>query len=139
MVSLTLKHHNSFQNNNNRKATPSFASRPLFFKSQQVWKFNNNCVSWGSAKTDLVTNFLNLENRSFENGFSKFKKFVTRSFFGELQLTQISLNFQATCYNFKIRGLVAKLCVAFFLFLFWKELWHFKVKERVHTFCWTKI
>ena len=50
-----------------RKATHSFAPRPLIFKLQQeVLKFNDICVSWSSPKTDLVTNFLNLENRSFE-------------------------------------------------------------------------
>ena len=58
--------------------------------------------------------------------FSKFKKLVTRSVFEELQLTQISLNFKTSCCNLKIRGLGAKLCVAFLLFLFWKELWRFK-------------
>ena len=31
--------------------------------------------------------------------FSGFKKFVTRSVFGELQLTQISLNFKNSCCN----------------------------------------
>ena len=68
MDSLTLKRHNSFQNYNNRKATHSFAPRPLIFKLQQeVLKFNDICVSWSSPKTDLVTNFLNPENRSFEN------------------------------------------------------------------------
>ena len=56
------------QNYNNRKATHSFAPRPLIFKLQQeVLKFNDICVSWSSPKTDLVTNFLNPENRSFEN------------------------------------------------------------------------
>ena len=35
MDSLTLKRHNSFQNKNNRKATHSFATRPLVFKLQQ--------------------------------------------------------------------------------------------------------
>ena len=65
---LTLKRHNSFQNENNRKATHSFAPRSMIFKLQQeVLKFNNTCVSLSSPKTDLVTNFLNLENRSFEN------------------------------------------------------------------------
>ena len=52
--------------------------------------------------------------------FSKFFesiKFVTRSVFGELQLTQISLNFK-TCCNLKIRDQGAKLCVAFLLFQF---------------------
>ena len=35
MDSLTLKCHNSFQNKNNRKATHSFAPRPLIFMLQQ--------------------------------------------------------------------------------------------------------
>ena len=33
--SLTLKRHNSFQNENNRKATHGFAHRPLIFKLQK--------------------------------------------------------------------------------------------------------
>ena len=46
MDSLTLKRHNSFQNENNRKDTHSFAHRPLIFKLQQkVFKFNDICVS----------------------------------------------------------------------------------------------
>ena len=46
----------------------SFAPRSLIFKLQQeVLKFNDFCVSWSSPKTDLVKNFLNLENRNFEN------------------------------------------------------------------------
>ena len=32
---LTLKRHNSPQNENNRKATHNFAPRPLIFKFQQ--------------------------------------------------------------------------------------------------------
>ena len=68
MDSSTLKHHNSFQNKNNRKATHSFTPRPLIFNLQQkVLKFNDICISWSSAKTDLATNFLNLGNESFEN------------------------------------------------------------------------
>ena len=39
----------------------------LWFLQQQVLKFNDVRVSCSSPKTDLVTNFLNLENRSFEN------------------------------------------------------------------------
>ena len=35
MDSLTLKRHNPFQNKHNRKATYSFAPRPLIFKLQQ--------------------------------------------------------------------------------------------------------
>ena len=41
--------------------------------------------------------------------FSGFKKFVTRSVFGELQLTQISLDFKTSCCNLKIRSLGAKM------------------------------
>ena len=68
MDSLTLKRHNSFQNKNNRKVTHVFTPRPLFFKLQQeALKFNDICMSWSSPKTDLMTNFLNLKNRSFEN------------------------------------------------------------------------
>ena len=48
--------------------------------------------------------------------FSKFKKSVARSVFGELQLTQMSLNFSGC--NLKSRGLGAKLCVALLLFHF---------------------
>ena len=69
MDSLTLKCHNFFQNENNGKATHSFAPRPLIFKLQHkgFLKFNDICVSWSSPKTDLVTNFLNLKNLSFGN------------------------------------------------------------------------
>ena len=54
--------------------------------------------------------------------FSKFKKFVTRRIFGEIKLTHISLNFKTLYYDFKIRGLGAKLCVAFSIILVLKEL-----------------
>ena len=67
MDSLTLKCYNSFQNLNNRTAH-AFAPKPLIFKLQEeVLKFNDIYVSWSSPKTDLETNFCNLENRSFEN------------------------------------------------------------------------
>ena len=49
---------------------------------------------------------------------SRFKEFDTRSVFGDLQLTQITLNFRTSCCNLKISGLGAKLCVAFLLFEF---------------------
>ena len=52
----------------NREATHSFVPRHLIFKSQQeVLKFNDTCAKQSSPKTDLETNFLNLENQSFEN------------------------------------------------------------------------
>ena len=47
---------------------------------------------------------------------SGLKKFVTRLGFGELQLTQILLNFKTSCCNLKIRDFEAKLCAAFPLF-----------------------
>ena len=50
--------------------------------------------------------------------FKSFKKFVSRSVLGELQLMQISLNFQTFCCSLKIRDFGAKLCVPFLLFLF---------------------
>ena len=64
--------------------------------------------------------------------FSKFKNFVAKWAYWELQLMQISLNFQISCCNLKIRGLGARLWVTFPLFQFWKELWRFKVKESIH-------
>ena len=62
---------------------------------------------------------------------SKFKKFVSRSDFEDLQLPHISLNSQTSCCNIKIRGPGAKLYVASVLFLLWKELWRFKLKESM--------
>ena len=51
MGSLTLNCRNLFQNQNNGKGTRSFAPRRLIFKLQQeVLKFNDICVSWGSPK-----------------------------------------------------------------------------------------
>ena len=63
-----LKRHNSFQNKNNWKNVQSFIPRPLIFKLQlKGWKFNYICVTWGSPKTGLEKNFLNLESQSFEH------------------------------------------------------------------------
>ena len=65
--SLTLKHHNSFRNWNKRKTRYNFATRPLIFKLQEeVLEFDDICVSCSSPKTELETNFLNLENKRFE-------------------------------------------------------------------------
>ena len=59
MDSVAFKRYNSFQKNY-RKATHSFASRPLIFKlHEEVRQFNHICVSWSSPKTDLEMNFLN--------------------------------------------------------------------------------
>ena len=62
-----LKHMVHLSNKNISKATNSFALRPLIFKLQQeVWKFNDICVSWSTSKTYPYKNFLNLENLNFE-------------------------------------------------------------------------
>ena len=54
MDSLNLKGHNSFKNQNNRKVTHAFASRPLIFKFQQaVLKFNDICESTSKKSTFL--------------------------------------------------------------------------------------
>ena len=53
--------------------------------------------------------------------FSKFKKFVSGIVFGDIQLTQISLNFETSCNNLKIGGLGAKLC-GFSIILFLKGI-----------------
>ena len=43
---------------NNRKTMHSFALRSLTSKLQQeVLKFDDNCVSWSSRKTDRETKF----------------------------------------------------------------------------------
>ena len=61
--------------------------------------------------------------------FFGFKNFFIRSVSGELQLTQLSLNFKPSCCNLKIRSLGAVLCVAFLLFGFCKELWFLEPKS----------
>ena len=47
-----------------------------------------------------------------------FKRFVTRSVFVKLQLTQIVLNFKTSHGNLKIRGVGANLYETFLLFPF---------------------
>ena len=63
-----FKRHNSFQNQNNGKATHNFPPRSLNFKLQQkVLKFNKISVNWRYLETDLVINYLILENQSFDS------------------------------------------------------------------------
>ena len=50
MDSLTLKRHNSFQNENNTKVTHTFAPRLLTFKLQQVLKSTDIFMGWSSLK-----------------------------------------------------------------------------------------
>ena len=67
---------------------------------------SNNCLKVTTEKNGRSQNF----------GILGLKIFVARSVFGVLQLTQISLNFKSSCCNLTIRGLGAKLRVAFTLF-----------------------
>ena len=66
----------------------------------------NRLISKGMSKIYLKSYYWEILMFS-KLRFSKFKKFVFRSVFGELQLTQISLNFKTLCSNLKIRGLGA--------------------------------
>ena len=51
-----------------KKSPHGFSPRPLIFKLQQeVIKVNDMCMPWSLPETDPETNFLNLENQSFEN------------------------------------------------------------------------
>ena len=52
---------------------------------------------------------------ALKTSFFQPKNFISRSVFGEFQLTQIPLNFKTSFCNLKIRGSVAKACVAFLL------------------------
>ena len=59
--------HNFFQYYNNREATHTIAPKSLIFIVQQeIWKFNDICMSWNSLNTVQGTNFLNLEHGSIE-------------------------------------------------------------------------
>ena len=51
---------------------PTFAPRPLIFKLQQeVFNFNDICVSWSSPKTDLLPKVCNfIKNKTLAQVFS---------------------------------------------------------------------
>ena len=67
--------------------------------------------------------YLKVEKRKFSKlRFSKFTKFIFRPVFGELQLTQIYLNFKSYCCNLKRRGLGAKNISDFLMILVLKGI-----------------
>ena len=70
----------------------------------------------------------NWRSQNFDFLTLKILKIYYQVAFGELLITQISLNFQASCCNLKIRGLGAKLCAAFLLFDFERN---YNVKESM--------
>ena len=63
--------------------------------------------------------------------FSGFKTFANKSVFGELCMTQISLNFKTSWSG-------SKTVRDFSIILILKEIMTFQ-SQRVHAFCWTKI
>ena len=62
--------------------------------------------------------YLKLSKLKSKLRFSKFKTFFSWSVFCELQVTQISVIFQTSCRNIKIRDLGVKLYPAFLLLFF---------------------
>ena len=54
--------------------------------------------------------------------FFQVKKIVSRSVFGNLQLTQILLNFKTPCYNLKITGLGKRPCEVFSVSFVFSEI-----------------
>ena len=54
---------------------------------------------------------------------------MSRSVFGELQLTHISSNFQSSYCNLRSRVPGAKPYFFFLLFWFWKKLWRFYINS----------
>ena len=68
---------------------------------------------------------------------SKFKKFVTGSVFGELQLTKISSNFKTSCCNFKIRGLGSNIVWLFKHFNFERN--YDVLKSMSPSILWNKL
>ena len=75
----------------------------------------NRLISKGMSNIYLNVNIeKNWHSQNFD--FLSFENFFSMPVFGELYLTQISLNYKASCCNLKIRGLGAKLDIVFLLF-----------------------
>ena len=62
--------------------------------------------------------------------FLSLKSSSAVSFWGVQTHAEIQ-EFSKFLLKLEMRGLGTKLCVAFILFLFWKELWRFKVKKTM--------
>ena len=94
------------------KITPVFFQWMFFKEINRLRKEINGLLRNGTSNI-----YLKVTIETFSKlRFSGCKNLFTRSVFGELHLTQILLNFKTSCCNLKIRGLGAKLCVAFLLF-----------------------
>ena len=78
--------------------------------------------------TELSTNS-GLQERRFQKSYT-LKKFLSRSVFGELQLMQISLNYQTSyCSEIKITGMGTKYVWLFYCFYFERNYNVFKSKS----------
>ena len=75
----------------------------------------NRLLSKGMSNIYLKVTIEEKNGRYQNFDFLNLKNCYQHSF-GELQLTQISLNSKTSCCNLKIRGLEAKLCMAFLIF-----------------------
>ena len=65
---LDFKRHNSFQNKILEKPHTVLLLELWFLScNKKFFKFSDICMNWNSLKTDLMTNFLNLENWRYEN------------------------------------------------------------------------
>ena len=122
---VTISHTNYWEQVNSWKNLWKFWNGPLCRNISSPFLLINVAAYWQSSNTEVCDKKLsqilanNIDNGGRRIGLRiyvrhcRFKKSVTRSAFGELQLTQISLNFKTSCCNLKIRGLGAKLWVAF--------------------------
>ena len=114
------------------KDCPPFSIRVWLRVLAQFWVWRTIFLRGNCPRTASENTYLMGKSDVFKTSIFYVWKVCLQQRFGELQLTQISLNFNTSCCNLKIRGLGATLCVAFVLFFFWKELWRFKIKESVH-------
>ena len=80
----------------------------MFFNSvKEINRFRkeiNRLLSKGRSNICLKVTIEDVQSISKLRRFG-FKNFVTRAVFGELQLTQIPLNFKTSCCNLAIRDM----------------------------------
>ena len=86
----------------------------LFKEINRLLKELNRLLSKGMPNIYLKVT-IEKKRRTQNFDFLSLKSSSSGPFFGELQLTQISFNFQTSCCNLKIRGLGTNLCLTFLL------------------------
>ena len=107
--------------------------RPLSYRNQSI-DFQCKSIEWFLYGNGLRHERVKKIHRLWKEINSLLSKEMPNSkkIYSSVRLPQISLNFWTSCCNLKTRGLGAILCVVFVWFLFWKEIWHFKVKGVMH-------